>query len=462
MPKFKHLMLCCVGGPALCYAIVAMADDHDRCLHGHYEDHHDGNGHCTRHGNTDRDDVQVGSRPAFLVNGMDSSRLKRRLKQCDGGPFYRTDFSIGHRGAALQFPEHTEESYRAAASQGAGIIECDTTFTNDGELVCRHAQCDLHTTTNIITTDLNAKCTVPWDPENPNPGSVKCCASDLSLAEFKTLKGKMDAANPIASTAEEFLGGTVTWRTDLYTSRGTVLSHKESIRLIRELGAKFTPELKAPDRSARVQVEDVFGSQGAYAQKLIDDYKDLDVRPRDVWAQSFNFEDVQYWIENEPRFGKQAVYLDSRYSGPNVIDPVDGDPATFVPTMEEIAAKGVQILAPPIYFLLTVRDDGKIVPSSYARAAKSAGLDIVAWTFERSDLRNGSRTGADADGNPTATFYYAFDVNPNAQAINKDSDMYEALDVLAREVGIIGIFSDWPATVTYYANCMGLKQARGR
>ena len=32
--------------------------------------------------------------------------------------------------------------------------------------------------------------------------------------------------------------------------------------------------------------------------------------------------------------------------------------------------------------------------------------------------------------------------------------MYKVLDVLARQVGILGIFSDWPATVTYYANCM--------
>ena len=35
--------------------------------------------------------------------------------------------------------------------------------------------------------------------------------------------------------------------------------------------------------------------------------------------------------------------------------------------------------------------------------------------------------------------------------------MDKALDVLARQVGIKGIFSDWPATVTYYANCMNLK-----
>jgi glycerophosphoryl diester phosphodiesterase len=28
--------------------------------------------------------------------------------------------------------------------------------------------------------------------------------------------------------------------------------------------------------------------------------------------------------------------------------------------------------------------------------------------------------------------------------------------VLAQDVGIIGLFSDWPATVSYYASCMGL------
>ncbi|CAA6814145.1 MAG: Glycerophosphoryl diester phosphodiesterase (EC [uncultured Thiotrichaceae bacterium] len=28
--------------------------------------------------------------------------------------------------------------------------------------------------------------------------------------------------------------------------------------------------------------------------------------------------------------------------------------------------------------------------------------------------------------------------------------------MLAQDVGIKGLFSDWPATVTYYANCKGL------
>ena len=35
---------------------------------------------------------------------------------------------------------------------GAGIVECDVTFTKDGELVCRHDECDLATTTDIVTT----------------------------------------------------------------------------------------------------------------------------------------------------------------------------------------------------------------------------------------------------------------------------------------------------------------------
>jgi glycerophosphoryl diester phosphodiesterase len=86
------------------------------------------------------------------------------------------------------------------------------------------------------------------------------------------------------------------------------------------------------------------------------------------------------------------------------------------------------------------------VPSHYARDIKSTGLDIITWSFERVDLRQG---GANAG------FYYYFD--PNSRALKKDSDMYKALDALAQQVRIRGIFSDWPATVTYYANCMGLE-----
>lgn len=69
--------------------------------------------------------VSYGPRPFYLVDSMSPSPLKTRLMQCMGDttPAVST-FSIGHRGAALQFPEHTKESYVAAYRMGAGIIEC--------------------------------------------------------------------------------------------------------------------------------------------------------------------------------------------------------------------------------------------------------------------------------------------------------------------------------------------------
>ena len=35
-----------------------------------------------------------------------------------------------------------------------------------------------------------------------------------------------------------------------------------------------------------------------------------------------------------------------------------------------------------------------------------------------------------------------------------DGDILTVIDALAQDVGIIGLFSDWPATTTFYANCM--------
>jgi glycerophosphoryl diester phosphodiesterase len=384
--------------------------------------------------NRDHGGVQVGPRPFYLVRGMDEGPLKTRLLQCQHGPFRKTDFSIAHRGAPLQFPEHTKESYEAGARMGAGIVECDVTFTKDGELVCRHDECDLHTTTNIVATELNNSCTVPYSGPGSSP---RCCASDLTLAQFRTLKGKMDASNPNAGDAAGFLGGTAGWRTDLYTGRGTLLTLRESIALNRKLGVKHTPELKFGNAE---RIQQVFGSQAGYAQKMIDEFKRAGVNPKDIWPQSFNLADVLYWVKNEPRFGRQAVYLDDFDPGAN--PPI---PRLTLQELQHVRAQGVRIFAPPIPALLAVDQLDQIVPSQYALDIKTAGLDIITWSFERSDLRRGAAT---------AGFYWAFD--PEGRAVKKDSDMYKALHVLARDVGILGIFSDWPGTVTYYASCMGL------
>lgn len=380
--------------------------------------------------------IQLGPRPFFLVNDMEDGELKRELLACSGGPFKQTDFSIGHRGAALQFPEHTKESYEAAARMGAGILECDVTFTKDRELVCRHAQNDLHTTTNILVTPLASKCIRPFTPAIiaadgtlVAPATAECRTSDITLAEFKTLTGKMDAFNPRARTPEEFLGGTAPFRTDLYSgpTSGQLLTHRESIELFKALGVKMTPELKGPS----VPMPFNGFTQEAYAQKMIDEYKAAGVDPDHVWPQSFNQADVLYWIRREPAFGRQAVYLDDANS------PAD------LPTYAELAAykaMGINIVAPPTFALLSLDPAGNIVASQYARDARAAGLEIITWTLERSGIL--------ADGN-NGFYYQTID-----SAIRREGDLMRVLDVLARDVGIRGVFSDWPAAVTYYANCI--------
>jgi len=382
------------------------------------------------------DIVQVGPRPFYLIDRMDDGALKDKLLACAGSPVHRTLFSIGHRGAAMQFPEHTAQSYRAAARMGAGIIECDVTFTADHELVCRHAQNDLHTTTNILATDLAEKCTQPFVPASVDSEAMADCrTSDLTLAEFMSLTGKMDAADATATTVEDYMNATPSWRTDLYAAAGgTLMTHAQSIELIRSLGGKFTPELKSP------VVEMPFDgfTQEDYAQKMIDDYKAAGVDPADVWPQSFNLDDVLYWIENEPEFGKQAVFLDE---GTGEDDWSNMDPSTWAHSMTELKEKGVTYIAPALFMLVTV-ENGEIVPSVYAKEANAAGLKIITWTLERSGpLMTGGG------------WYY----QSITDVTDDDGVMYELLDVLANDVGVVGVFSDWPATVSYYASCMGLK-----
>jgi glycerophosphoryl diester phosphodiesterase len=96
--------------------------------------------------------------------------------------------------------------------------------------------------------------------------------------------------------------------------------------------------------------------------------------------------------------------------------------------------------------MLLTEKNGRILPSNYAIAAKRLGLQIISWTTERSgriveDVLKGGNT-----------FYYQTTLG----ALQNDGDILRTIDVLAQQVGIMGLFSDWPATTTFYANCKRL------
>ena len=76
----------------------------------------------------------------------------------------------------------------------------------------------------------------------------------------------MDAANPLPALQKN------TWRTQLLTTsvtRSTLMTHAESIERRKELGVKFTPELK----SAKWRCPTKASSASRIMPKLIEEYK---------------------------------------------------------------------------------------------------------------------------------------------------------------------------------------------
>ena len=185
--------------------------------------------------------VQLGPRPFYLLDKLAPGPLRERMAVCAGetAEYPRSPLAIGHRGAALFFPEHTREGYLAAVRQGAGGVECDVVPTKDGELVCRHSDRDLAETTNILSTPLAAKCRKGFRPGR----EPDCRTTDLSLAEFLSLEGWPEGRNERARRPEDYYRAAPAWRSLAY-SPGAVVSHRQYIELLLPYGVDFVPELK--------------------------------------------------------------------------------------------------------------------------------------------------------------------------------------------------------------------------
>ena len=79
---------------------------------------------------------------------------------------------------------------------------------------------------------------------------------------------------------------------------------------------------------------------------------------------------------------------------------------------------GINIWAPPMFALLALDSGNRIVASEARRNAQAAGLDIIAWTLERSGML--------ADGNNG--FYYQT-IDPRHF---REGDLMTVIDVLAQ------------------------------
>jgi glycerophosphoryl diester phosphodiesterase len=254
-----------------------------------------------------------------------------------------------------------------------------------------------------------------------------------------SLCGKQDGFNASALTPQAYQSGTPNWRTELYDTCGTLLTLPQYIDLVGSYPGyrNFTPELKTPP--AEVPMPFNGYTQQQYASDFIAAFRSKKIDPARVWPQSFLFDDLVYWLQNDHDFGKQAIYL-VEYDTPE-------DIAAGTVNLTTVRAAGVNIIGPAIPMLVAPggADNKTIVPSAYAHAVKAAGLDIIAWTFERS--------GPLATVKARREYYFSTIANITTH----DGQYYEVLDVLANQIGVKAVFSDWSSTVTYFANCFGLK-----
>lgn len=303
----------------------------------------------------------------------------------------------------------------------------------------------MHTTTNILTIPaLAKKCTVPFTPANSTASAnALCCTSDITTAEYKTLCGKQDGFNASAKNVADYQYGTPKWRTELYDTCGTVQTLDSYITLVDSLPGyrNFTPELKTPP--AQVPMPFKGYTQEQFARDMINAFIKKGINPERVWAQSFNPPDIYQWLKEFHAFGKQAVFLDEDGDTPDTL-------VTAIARLPSLKAKGVNIISPPLPYLIGIGgpNNDTIVEAAYSKAAKAAGLDIIAWTFERSTPMAQVKSASD--------YYYGSIANLTHLY---DGRLFEVLDVLAQQVKIKGLFSDWSAAVTYYANCFNVKGA---
>lgn len=390
-----------------------------------------------------------GERPAALVQALKPGLLRQRLAACLDEPAQEGARTIGHRGAPLRYPEHSRASYLAAARLGAATVECDVTFTGDGALVCRHSQCDLHRTTDILQTDLAAKCSEPFRPallapdgSLERPASARCCTSDIALEDFLTLEGRHDRVDPGALNVDDYLAPPADPERPVCQARGEVLTHRSSIDLFRDLGVAMAPELKTPEVPMPFQGL----SRANLADRLVAAYRDAGVPPERVWLQTFEPEVARHWLATAGEYASRVVLLDGRYADA-AFD--HRNPAFLAPVFQDWKSAGLVTLAPPLWMLVEAGPDG-IEPSAYARAARRTGLQLITWTAERS--------GPLADGG--GWYYQTLNgMNPGPDGTGDyrglgEGDQLRLLATLYDEVGVRGVFSDWPATTAWVDSCL--------
>ena len=262
---------------------------------------------------------------------------------------------------------------------GAGTLECDVTFTKDLELVCRHAQNDLATTTDILLTPLASTCIEPFTPARLDAnGAVRRAGPRRMPHERADARRVQDAARQdrrVRSGGANRRGSSsrrAAPRVPISASgveRGTLLTHAESIALFKRLGVRMTPELKERQRRAAVQRRHARAARATAHRRVSRRRRSAERRVPAIVrsARRRVLDRARARVRQASAVARQRC-CSRRARG------------VCAATRRPASTSGRRRCSA----LLDLDAEGRIVPSRAARAARAAGLDIITWTLERS------------------------------------------------------------------------------
>lgn len=274
---------------------------------------------------------------------------------------------IAHRGASAQRPEHTAAAYELAIEQGADFIEPDLVMTKDGVLVARHEN-KLDDTTNVASLDAFAdrKTTKNIDGKEITGWFTE----DFTLAELEELRTRERLPNVRPDNTE-------------FDGQQPILTLAEILDIASKAGVGVYPELKHPG---------YFDSIGLpMEQALVDQLADFG---GPVFIQSFELSCLQ---KLDAMTDRPLIYLVGESQQGELDSAVLGIVSRFV--------DGVGV-------------DKKLITPEVARAARSAGLELHAWTLR-----------------------------PEPQFLIAGADDMQAEFEKLKSLGVTGVFTDAPRQI---------------
>jgi glycerophosphoryl diester phosphodiesterase len=324
---------------------------------------------------------------------------------------------IGHRGACGYCPEHTLVSYGLAIEMGADYIEPDIVSTKDGVLIARHEN-DISETTDVgersefanrrTTKIIDGQAVTSWFTE------------DFTLAEIKTLRAK----ERLPFRNHSFDG-----QLEIPTLQEVIdLAKKKSAETAKVIG--IYPETKHPTYFDSIHLsleEPLVALLHANGYTSSDD---------PIFIQSFEVENLKQLKEmtNLPLVQLLAQTEKQPYDF-----IVKGDSRTYgdLTSPQELAhiAGYAEAIGPDKRLIVPAILETRLEPAtSLINEAHAVGLRVHSWTFR--DEKQ----------------YLAPEYNGNSEA------EYEQFF----QLGIDGVFSDFPDTAVKVRNRVFSSSSRGR